>query len=520
MFCKYCGKQIHDDAVFCKYCGGSIASNKAESIENNGESELDTCSLATQKATEEEQAQESSPEHVLSSDVQENIQPPNKKTSFYKWIVAALVFIVGVILVGVLIGLIKGNSKNKDTNVSLDPVEEEITETSNVHETDMPSDESGSEDIKQVSDGENSVDKSDEELDESSPNDANKYANLYQQFMNDQITVEGKKYKDYLPDFGPAATNYYYDVDDDGINEFLIGSVYGFDIFDVKDDNIFRLAYGGGTADICSVYKGNDHTYVGHSDFSHAGRQFLNLIRYDSEGKEVESIDLNAEYWDSPDDQYDETSDFTFNGNRISQQEYEHYMNTYVKVSEDEMEIATLENAGYAGNTADTDVISAYADYFKKKYPPTEYGSYLVAFAYLDTDDIPEMLVMEDFDMGLVNVLQYDSGKIDDLGWYESLGYVPNKNDIVYSCSDGETSEDVQYMIENHKFKAIGGVSAVYGDDDMMHYYIIDKNGTKTETSEKDYKEFYKKQRMYGVYTSTGDIKFYSSVEEAKQNIQ
>ena len=49
----------------------------------------------------------------------------------------------------------------------------------------------------------------------------------------------------------------------------------------------------------------------------------------------METIEINAEYWDDEDDMYDENSDFRYNGQKITMQEYEDYMNSYEFVDPD-----------------------------------------------------------------------------------------------------------------------------------------------------------------------------------------
>ncbi len=155
---------------------------------------------------------------------------------------------------------------------------------------------------------------------------------LYEQFIKDEVTIDGEKYSEIFSfmteDFGQEPLNFYYDVDEDGKDELLVSTLYyGYYIYDVRDGGLVLLDCGDGTAAACGVYKANGHVYVSHSDFSHAGRQLLRLDRYDGNGEIVETIELNVEYWDDEDDMYDENSDFTYNGQKITMQEYEDYMN-------------------------------------------------------------------------------------------------------------------------------------------------------------------------------------------------
>ena len=162
---------------------------------------------------------------------------------------------------------------------------------------------------------------------------------LYEKFLRNEVEVEGETYSQIfsfmIDDFGADPEAYYFDVDEDGFDELLISTYYyGYWIYDIRDRNLVLLDRGNGTAEACGVYQGNDHVYVGHSDFSHVGRQMLSLVRYDAHGKIVENVEINAEYWDSDVDRYDENSEFTYNGQRITMQEYENYMDQYSPADE------------------------------------------------------------------------------------------------------------------------------------------------------------------------------------------
>ncbi len=163
---------------------------------------------------------------------------------------------------------------------------------------------------------------------------------IYEQFLHDELTVDGQRYSEIFSfmteDFGEQPVNFYYDVDEDGKDELLVSTIfYGYNIYDVLDGNLYMLDCGDGTAAVCGVYKGNGHVYVGHSDFTHAGRQYLTLTRYDQKGEIVETIEINADYWEDEDDLYDENSEYTYNGEKITMQEYEDYMNSYEFIDPD-----------------------------------------------------------------------------------------------------------------------------------------------------------------------------------------
>ncbi|MCI8389320.1 MAG: hypothetical protein HFI35_01140 [Roseburia sp.] len=113
------------------------------------------------------------------------------------------------------------------------------------------------------------------------------------------------------------------DLDNDGENELILNGPYGGMYIDARDGEAYVLAAGEGTAGVLS-YTHYDHaTWIVHSDTTHAGRQIYWLTRYDGDGRIADEFRLGAEYWDSPDDQYDENSVFTYRDAKISMEEYE-----------------------------------------------------------------------------------------------------------------------------------------------------------------------------------------------------
>ncbi len=348
---------------------------------------------------------------------------------------------------------------------------------------------------------------------EENKSDPEKNMELFQQFLNNQIKVDDKTYGDIFGEivdsFGVVPENYYYDVDEDGEDELLTDSIYGFEIFDVRDGQIYLLASGNGTADMCRVYQGEGHTYVAHFNYGSVGWEDLELIRYNGDGEEVESILLYAEY---PGDSYTEDGSYTLNDKEITMDEYKKYMESYTMVPLEEMK--QVED-----NKDDNKIIDAYVEYYEKHFPPNDYGGYSVAFVCLDEDDIPEMLVKANFDMGEVTALQYDEGKIHDLGSYVTLEYIPHSNELVNSWSDGETNEDVLMKIMDHKITNVGGRSSIYWGDSITKYYSLDENGNETEITRDEYDNYFKNRNNYGEYTSSNNEQFYNSAEEASVHI-
>ena len=113
------------------------------------------------------------------------------------------------------------------------------------------------------------------------------------------------------------------DLDNDGENELILDGPYGGMYIDARDGKVYVLAAGEGTAGVLSYTDYDNATWIVHRDTSHMGRQIYWLTRYDGDGNIADEFQLGAEYWDSPDDKYDENSDFTYRDAMISMEEYE-----------------------------------------------------------------------------------------------------------------------------------------------------------------------------------------------------
>lgn len=113
------------------------------------------------------------------------------------------------------------------------------------------------------------------------------------------------------------------DLDNDGENEQIVDGPYGGIYFDARDGKVYVLAQGEGTAGVLSYADYDNAVWIVHSDTTHAGRKTYWLAKYDGEGNIEDEFQLSAEYWDSPDDKYDENSDFTYRDEKISMEEYE-----------------------------------------------------------------------------------------------------------------------------------------------------------------------------------------------------
>ncbi|WP_027205232.1 hypothetical protein [Butyrivibrio fibrisolvens] len=233
----------------------------------------------------------------------------------------------------------------KDTTENAAATDTETSQESNINGNSSTTDNSESD----VTDQEASNTEDSDTSEESSGDKADPQA-IYQQFLDNELEFNGQLFSDrytYLKqDFELTPAGYYYDVDEDGEDELLISTFYyGFDIYDVRDGELVLLDYGDGTADACSVFTGEGHTYVAHSDFFHAGRQVLTLIRYDENGDVVELISLSAFYEDSESDTYDENAQFSYNDTAITMAEYEEYMNLYQAAPVEDMRAAEIDES-------------------------------------------------------------------------------------------------------------------------------------------------------------------------------
>ena len=113
------------------------------------------------------------------------------------------------------------------------------------------------------------------------------------------------------------------DLDNDGEDEQIILGPYGGMYLDQSksDGKVKVLAEGDGTAMMLSYVFYDNACWIVISDTTHVGRQMLSLTKYAGAETVADSFELNAEYCDR--DFYDETSDFTYRGEKISMERYE-----------------------------------------------------------------------------------------------------------------------------------------------------------------------------------------------------
>ena len=143
----------------------------------------------------------------------------------------------------------------------------------------------------------------------------------------DDITEEEYMIFDWLSDDEEDFSNYSFgeriDLDNDGENEQILNGPYGGIYLDARDGKVYVLARGEGTAGVMFYTNYENATWIVHSDTTHVGRQMYWLMKYNGAGNIVDEFQFSAEYWDSPDDEYDENSDFTYRDKKISMEEYE-----------------------------------------------------------------------------------------------------------------------------------------------------------------------------------------------------
>lgn len=139
---------------------------------------------------------------------------------------------------------------------------------------------------------------------------------LMSELLSYSLKVDGEDY--FIYSVGERV-----DLDNDGENELIINGPYGGIYIDARDGKVYILAAGEGTTGLLSYTYYDNAVWIVHSDVLHAGRKMHWLTKYDGEGNIIDAFLLSAEYWDSPNDSYDENSIFTYRDEKISMTEYE-----------------------------------------------------------------------------------------------------------------------------------------------------------------------------------------------------
>ena len=134
-------------------------------------------------------------------------------------------------------------------------------------------------------------------------------------------------------DYASISVNSKMDLDNDGEDEYIIVDdgckLYGGMYIDAYKGSLRVLAYGDGTASFLSHTSFKNTVWVVHSDVTHCGRQTYFLEKYNGDEKVEDTISIGAEYWDSKDDRYNESSHFYYNDKNISMKEYESYLRDF-----------------------------------------------------------------------------------------------------------------------------------------------------------------------------------------------
>ena len=113
------------------------------------------------------------------------------------------------------------------------------------------------------------------------------------------------------------------DADNDGEDELVMDGPYGGMILDARNGKVVILAQGEGTAGVLRIAQAPGGYWIAHCDTSHGGREVYSLDLYNGDGDIISSEVLSAEYYDSPDGQYNQKSSFTYRDKPISMQEFE-----------------------------------------------------------------------------------------------------------------------------------------------------------------------------------------------------
>lgn len=84
-----------------------------------------------------------------------------------------------------------------------------------------------------------------------------------------------------------------FDVDNDGEEELIMAGPYGGMALDARNNKVFLLAKGEGTAGFLTFAKYDDAVWIVHADTSHGGNDTYALDKYNGHGEVVDSITLD-----------------------------------------------------------------------------------------------------------------------------------------------------------------------------------------------------------------------------------
>lgn len=486
MYCKYCGKEIADGSAFCKYCGSNLMSGR--------------------EATEDNDYHEVTGEQDI---YQIERQTISERRSINK---LAIAIPMVVVILGICFALIFVNS---DKLGLTNKIEQDVTkEEYESKEVLTPKPLTTPKPVK-----ESQMMKEEDKIDENK-GDGEVVPETH--YIEEKLRIGSASATSYLgttakdgQTYEPAhiidgdyATAWIEGKDDLGIGESITLD-FG------KTERITRMLLYNGFLNSKYRYEINGKVTKALIEFDSGTSETVDVNVMETSGYQIPFVEAEM----NPTELVFSTPITASNVKITILDAVPGTKYTDVCISEVELFYEEdINEAKKADIPIEDDVIKAYSTYYDDNFHPTEYGTYSVALVYLDEDEVPELFVRENFDMGEITILQYEDGKVYDIGTFESIDYIPKKNDLVYGWSDGENSEDIQYQLINHKFVPVGGVSASYGDDGSIQYYVVDKNGIRTETTEEEYNDHFKILRKYGNYLSSNDDSFYLSVEEATNN--
>lgn len=94
MFCKFCGKELNDDAKFCKYCGGNLKGSETHNHTQTQEAHIPTYTP---------------------------VQKPKKPFNPWRWIIAGVVLLIFIGAVSDDSTSSTSNSSYSDTSINSEP---------------------------------------------------------------------------------------------------------------------------------------------------------------------------------------------------------------------------------------------------------------------------------------------------------------------------------------------------------------------------------------------------------------
>lgn len=144
-----------------------------------------------------------------------------------------------------------------------------------------------------------------------------------------------KEYYDYLNSGGEGddlGSLEYIDFDNDGEDELILHGYTGACFFfDVIGDTVYKVLETSGTGDVAFVVKIEEDRFIARTDLTHGGREFYEMMKYDSCCCLVDWYRLYAEYEGST---YSENDRFEYRDKEISMEEFEEMVNSMQRESD------------------------------------------------------------------------------------------------------------------------------------------------------------------------------------------